>query len=424
MGRHDVLLARVPEDLVGHARHVVDWLVGDTLEFSELGQADIQRMLWLDLPTRWSIPAAEWPDVVEASARVLELAHRPILASWARSDDTRDVLEAYSRSRDEGIVAANAAYSRTGTIPPDTDLLTWGRTMDGAEANAYDELRKVLEAAVAVGDYTPGGAGWRQRQRALVERWLAAPSAYFDGWRPIDVIHTVRREEWAETGTPARRRVLAEVEVMVREAVPVPDGEPAPLVWLFDRLSEGVRLTQRGYLPPALVREGDERFGWSPAHPASREVDLPQLRELHDLLSQHRLVTKRHDLLRPSTRGRAVLADPAALWETAASAWFGEHTFDIRVAEIAAAVLVKAPMRASDVAVAAHEAVGPEFRAGRGGELVAFEVTEESVWRWIRLGAALGFFTDEPHRPAHALSDVGRLAALSALRARAHAAPQ
>jgi hypothetical protein len=57
MGRHDVLLARMPEELVGHARSVVDWLVGDFRDFSEVGQAEIQRMLWIDLPNRWPVPA-------------------------------------------------------------------------------------------------------------------------------------------------------------------------------------------------------------------------------------------------------------------------------------------------------------------------------------------------------------------------------
>ena len=420
MSRHDLLLARVPEELVAHARLVVDWLVGDTMEFSELGQADVQRLLWLDLPTRWAVPPEEWPDVAEAGARVLELANRPGLAEIARSDETRGVLDAYARSLDDGVHAANEAYARTGTVPPDTDLLSWGRTLTGAEANAYDELRRVLETAVVAGDYLPGQAGWRQRQRALAERWLTAPSAYFDGWRPIDVIHTVRREEWTSSGTQARCTILTEVEVLLREPVPIPDGEPAPLVWLLHRLGPGVRLTKRGYLPPALVREGDDLFGWSPSpRRALREIDVLPLRQLHEIVRHRKLVTKRHDVLRPSTVGRAQLEEPRRLWETAASAWLGAQPFAVHVAEIAAALLVKRPAETAELTATAHEAVAPTFRA-RGEGPVPVEATEEAVLGCIRRGLALGFIAARPHELENTLSRTGRLAALTALRTRSH----
>lgn len=420
MGRHDLLLAQVSPELADHARRVVDWLVGDVMDFSELGQGDVQRLLWLDLPTRWSVPAAEWPAVAEAGARVFELAGRPGLAALARSEETSQVLQAYTRSIDDGVAAANDAYARTGTMPPDTDLLTWGSTLAGAEANAYDEMRRVLEAAVVAGDYRPGTPGWRQRQRALTERWLTSPSRYFDGWRPLDVIHTVRREAWSTSGTPTRCRVLAGVEPLVKDAVPTPEGEPAPLLWMLDRIGTGVRLTQRGYLPPALVREADERFDWSPPpYRATREADLPNLLELHELARQHKLVTKRHDTLRASARGRTVLDEPSRLWEMAAVAWLGDHAFDIRVAEIAAALLVKGPAPADNLAATAHEAIAPEFRTRDGG-LIPIEATTEAVWRWIRRGLALGFVEPQQYQRS-TLSGVGRLAALTSLRLRSQA---
>ncbi|WP_020573148.1 DUF2384 domain-containing protein [Actinopolymorpha alba] len=420
MGRHDPLLARVPPDLAGHARAVVDWLVGDVMEFTELGLADVRRMLWIDLPNRWAVPEPQWPQVVEAGAQVFDLAGRPSLAALARSDETREILAAYARSREEGVLAANAAFDRTGTKPPDTDVLTWGRIMGGAEANAYDELQRVLEAAVIAGEYIPGTRGWQQRQKALAVRWLTSPSHYFDGWRPVDVIHTVRREEWVDTGTPARTVILGDVAPLLREPVPAPEGEPAPLDWFLRRIGTSIRLTERGYLPPDMVREGDERFEWSaPPYLASREVNLPPLTKLREVARQHKLVIKRKDELRLSPLGRTVVADPARMWEVGAVAWLGEHIFDIRVSELAAALLFREPKKAETIAATIHDAVAPDFRVKGGGQ-VSLSATTEAVWDWIRRGLALGLIDDRWRGPEYALTEVGRKAALTAWQARAH----
>ena len=420
MGRHDLMLARLPAELAGHARAIVERLVGDTMEFSELSPGDVQRLLWLELPTRWAVPASDWPDVLEAGARIFDLASRPGLAIIARSQETRDVLQAYERSLDDGATAARAALVRTGTAPPDTETLTWGARMAGREANAHEELRRVLETAVVVGDIRPATPGWRKRQRDLAERWLSSPSRYFDGTRPVDVIHEARRQMWATTGTPARRAVLAELEPAVREPVPTPDGEPASLTWLLNRVGSGLQLTQRGYLPPVVVREADECFDWSrQAVRASREVNLPELAELRSLASRHRLLVKRRDTLRVSTRGQRLLHEPARLWESASAAWLGEHVFDVRVGEMAAALLLTSPTDAESLVAKTHEAVAPEFRT-QGGASIPLASTSASVWQWIRRGVALGFF-DRRGWHAQALTQVGRLAALTALRTRSHA---
>lgn len=421
MGRHDLLLARLPAELVGHARLVVDWLVGDAMEFSELGQADVQRLLWLDLPTRWTVPPAQWPQVAEAAAQVLDLAGRPTLAVLARSEETREILVAHARSAEDGALAAEAADVRTGTVPPDTDLLEWGSERKGPETHAYDELRRVLEAAVVAGDYVPGTGGWRQRQRALTERWLTTPARLFDGERPLDVMYAFRRELWSTAGPPARCVILGEIEPLLRDPVAVPDGEPAPLVWLLDQIGPGVRLTQRGYLPPAIVKAADERFEWSPPpYRATRESDLPQLLVLHELLCDHKLLTKRREQLRPSVRCRSLREEPGRLWAASAVAWLGAAPFEIRVGEIAAAVMLRGSCPFDDVHALAHEAVAPEFR-GRRGEGVPTEATYEVLLGWFRRGLALGFLLDRRTSESE-LTGVGRSAVLTALRARSHGA--
>ncbi|MEQ7123549.1 hypothetical protein ABN034_03405 [Actinopolymorpha sp. B11F2] len=422
MGRHDLLLARVPAELAGHARLVVEWLVGDAMEFSELGQAEVQRLLWLDLPTRWTVSPAQWPQVAEATAQVLDLAGRPTLAVLARSDETREILAAHARSGDDGAQAAEAAYVKTGTMPPDTDLLVWGSRHSGPETHAHDELRRVLEAAVVAGDYVPGTAGWRQRQQALTDRWLTTPTRLFDAQRPVDVIHGFRREQWSTTGTPARCVILGEIEPLLREPLPAPEGEPAPLVWLLDQIGQGVRLTQRGYLPPSIVKAADERFGWSPPpFRATRESDLAPLLELHELLREHRLLTKRRDQLRPSARCRALREAPGRFWEVSAVAWLGTTPFEIRVGEIACAVMLRGSCTLDDLSALAHEAVAPEFR-DRHGRLVPEGAAYEVVVGWFRRAVALGFADGRVGGLERSLSEVGRPAALTALRARAHSA--
>jgi hypothetical protein len=420
MGRHDVLLARVPEELAEHARAVIDWLVGDVIEFTEVGQADVQRLLWIDLPSRWPTPSTEWLKVAEATAVVFQLAGRPSLAELARSEETAEILAAYARSVEDGLLAANAAYARTGTNPPDTDLLTWGRRLSAAEGNAYDELQRVLEAAVIADEYAPGASGWRQKQRALTDRWLTSPSQLFEGMLPLEVIHTERRETWSETGEPTRIALLGPIAEMLVEAPEVPEDEPASLRWLLGRIGDGVRLTQRGYLPTELVRAADDKFGWSPAgvRPAS-ESQLPPLLELHELVRSQRLVTKRRSDLKLSARGRAQLLEPPRLFETASVAWLGSQLFEIMVNEIPSAMLLGHPADSRTMCAVAHEAVSPSFR-DRDGEPVRFSDTEFVVWGWIRRGLALGFLQDLPRDSRYALTDSGESAALCALRSRAH----
>lgn len=59
-------------------------------------------------------------------------------------------------------------------------------------------------------------------------------------------------------------------------ALPGPDEiEQAtrPLRWLLERCVDGVTLTQSGYLPPALVAEAADAFGWSDRQ--AGRLDLP-----------------------------------------------------------------------------------------------------------------------------------------------------
>ena len=132
----------------------------------------------------------------------------------------------------------------------------------------------------------PGRGGWRQRQRALTERWLTTPARLFDGERPLDVMYAFRRELWSTAGPPARCVILGEIEPLLRDPVAVPDGEPAALVWLLDQMV-------RAYASPsaAICRRRSSRPPTSASSGVRRPIarrespTFPQLLVLHELLS-------------------------------------------------------------------------------------------------------------------------------------------
>lgn len=127
----------------------------------------------------------------------------------------------------------------------------------------------------------------------------------------------------------------------------------------------------------------------------SRELDLPQLRDLHLLLRHHKLVAKRQGMLRLSARGRAALEEPVKLWELAARAWLGDSPYDQAVNEVAAAMLLTKPTYWVQVAAAAHEMVSPMFRTPEG-EPVHWRLTQAAIWIWLRRGSMFGFVTYDP----------------------------
>jgi hypothetical protein len=68
-------------------------------------------------------------------------------------------------------------------------------------------------------------------------------------------LHTARSLPWL--------RVIdsAELDSSV-EAEPEADAVVAPYRWLLERVGDGVKLTQAGYLPPAVVTDAMSKLGW------------------------------------------------------------------------------------------------------------------------------------------------------------------
>jgi hypothetical protein len=87
--------------------------------------------------------------------------------------------------------------------------------------------------------------------------------------------------------------------------------------WLLARVGDGVRLTQAGHLPPALVAETLQHLGWADdwiGKPNREDQTLPVL-DLRDSAQRLGLLRKHRGTLLPTVAGRRVTDDPAGLWQ-------------------------------------------------------------------------------------------------------------
>jgi hypothetical protein len=310
---------RVGED----ARAAVEWLTGfagDELPavFSRRG---LQLFLWYQLPRKWLIGTDEQQAVAEALACFFDEvgAEALPLAALCRSPQTAELIRTGGRK-------LASALERSGLEPPDTPLLTWSELMSIEEALEHDLVANLLEDALDSGELVPGAKGWRQRQTELVERYLSSPDA--SGTAPLTRIHTARREAWLELpGRGDDREMLEYALASIDTHPPSPAAaEEAiePLLWLLDQLAGGVKLTQTGALPRALVRTAVERYPdwWDTATvgPPYQEAELYHLCVLHDLIDQLRLARRQRSILQLTPRGRALWADPQRLLTEVATA--------------------------------------------------------------------------------------------------------
>ena len=95
-----------------------------------------------------------------------------------------------------------------------------------------------------------------------------------------------------------------------------PDVVVAPYRWLLDRVGAGVRLTQAGYLPPALVTEAMAALGWEGdwiGKHNREDLTLPIL-ELRESAQRFGLLRKNRGQLLVTKVGRTLVDDPAGLW--------------------------------------------------------------------------------------------------------------
>lgn len=100
------------------------------------------------------------------------------------------------------------------------------------------------------------------------------------------------------------------------EEEPSPATVVVPYQWLVQRVGDGVRLTQAGYLRPALVTEAMLALGWQDGwYGKHNREDLTQpILGLRQSAQRFGLLRKNRGQLLVTKAGRSLADDPAALW--------------------------------------------------------------------------------------------------------------
>ena len=139
-------------------------------------------------------------------------------------------------------------------------------------------------------------------------------------------IHTERMDAWANSRPGERSRLAAAVLPRLLEEAGAPDGALPTLSWLLGHADLGLRLTARHYIPPALVTEAVDMFGWREqlAGALRQELDVFPLHTLRGLAQGEMGAIRRSGTsLVLSRTGRLMTEDPEARWRIGTAALVG-----------------------------------------------------------------------------------------------------
>jgi hypothetical protein len=311
-----------------------------------LTQALVQDFLWYRLPAKY--PDETWLPIARGAAALLEHLGLDRYASIARSETTTTILEAWREGDARGLSRYRAAAEASGVKPPDTDPLAWGSVMGMDEVSAYAFVETRLEDAIVAGELVPGASRGKSHAASLAGQLLQRPALHGDGRTWQQLVLEERRTTWVRTAYPEalRRWRAAHIDLLLGPPDPPDDLEHVlgSMRWILETCRDSVELTQGGYLPPPIVRDGVERFGWWewPGLPRS-EADVHQLGALRETAARLRVVTKRGRRLATSRYGVALLADPPGLWRGIAATIGATDEYAALLSEIIAHCLLDGP---------------------------------------------------------------------------------
>src|SRR5271169_4086070 len=359
-------LTREDPEAAGDAKAALAWLTGDE-GLETISLLRLQEFLWYALPVKWPMSTPGRVGVAKALGRLFMLAGLDRYAGVCSAAGTERIITAYAAGHEEGIAAYTEAIEASNAAPPDTDLLAWGSVMGPQERAAYDACAAAIELAFASGELSVGTRGWRTKRVDLVNRWLTGRSegsAGLGGDDPpqtplggdgslgtdtwLGRISTERIDAWAH-GRPGERSRLARALIpRLLEPPALPDDPLPTLRWLLSHADEGLRLTARHYIAPALVTEAVEVFGW-------RDQLVGTLRQELDVFPLHTLramaqtemgaIRRSHACLVLTKTGKLMTADPAARWHIGTAALIGpddgpQPDFAVAVREAALLVIL------------------------------------------------------------------------------------
>ncbi|HZR54124.1 MAG TPA: hypothetical protein VFB06_32065 [Streptosporangiaceae bacterium] len=433
-------LAREDPAAAGDARAALAWLAGDE-GLGTISLLRLQEFLWYALPVKWPMTTDAQVGVARALGRVLLLAGLDRYAGVCASAGTEKIITSYADGHEEGIAAYTEAIETSNAAPPDTELLAWGSVMGPQERAAYDACAAALELAFAAGELRPGARSWRIKRIDLVNRWLTAtpaagePAASVadprdseaaedeaDTW--LSRISAERIDAWARGRSGERSRLARGLIPRLLEPPAVPARPLPTLRWLLEQATDGLRLTSRHYIAPALVSDAVDAFGWrSQLTGATRtELDVYPLHTLRGMAQSEMGALRRSKSSLVLTRtGKLMAADPAARWHIGTAALIGTDDgprpeFAVAVREAALlTVLTSGPASYEELTAALtelHSAEGWGGDARRGlssGVRTELYNLRHRLWALNLLGKGTKL----------SLTETGVSAALSALLARA-----
>jgi hypothetical protein len=424
----ETLLAGLDRPSADLAREAVGWLLPEGADLTHLSQVELQEFLWYQLPLRRLAETSELHAIAWSLADLLAAAGLERYAALCRARQTHRLLDAW---QDANHAPAHKmmreAITFSGVDPPDTSLLIWGSVLGVAEQSARRRVSQALEQAVDASELVPGERGWKRLAVGITEVSLTMPMLDLRGGTLLQAVGRERAEAWAAGYPAVRQDLLTQMLPLLAGAVGVPVRASeclTPLRWLLEHIADGVKLTQAGCLPKALVREASDSFGWSDFTGGAlrTETDLPELASLNELTRRLRLITKKSRQVSLTAKGRRALGNSSLLWCSVVAEVFSGGTCEGEGAAVAAATLVQArsPVPLSTVqAMVRAGLVGrwptgegethehrPSFDASRNFGLLA------GVFGWIE-------YDDDGQNRTWMLTSSGRQAALMGLQLQA-----
>jgi hypothetical protein len=298
-----------------------------------------------------------------------------------------------------------------------------------------------------------GTRGWRTKRVELVNRWLTGrseavlprpaqagddPGPVADGSLGTDGslgsdtwlgrISAERIDAWAH-GRPGERSRLARALIpRLLEPPALPDDPLPTLRWLLGHADEGLRLTARHYIAPALVTEAVDTFGWRDQLVGTlrQELDVFPLHTLRGMAQAEMGAIRRSRTSLVLTKtGKLMATDPAVRWHIGTAALIGpddgpQPDFSVAVREAALLViLTSGPTGYDDLTRLLTDIHGVEGWAAGSSTGLASAVRTELYTLRHRLWALHLLGSERSFTAPLSLTSVGVAAALSALLSRA-----
>lgn len=425
-------LERTDRDAAQAARSAYESLTGGQGSDVITGHG-VADFLWYQLPTKWACDLAEKLFIARALGELFARLDMPWYAALCLADSTADIIATYERhGRGAGVKAYRSALASSGLQPPDLPgALVWGSVMGLEEAAAYWSASAALEQAIAAGKLRPGTSGWRRAAVQITTDFLDSQHDDVTGTTWLQWVHTERLQRFAESRATARARLAEPLADALVNPLPVPDDADevlTPMRWLLNHTADGAALTATGNLTRPLVAEGCRLFDWLTltGNPRS-ESDIVELGTLRDWAAQMGVVRRSGRQLLLSTIGRNVRAGGApALWRATMDALLGPTDAEAAAGETALMLLLTdGPYGYGQLNVAVAEVlVGEGWRNERDGEPISPDQAAGLLATLRRRLDLLGLTSRERLGTPAALTITGRVAAHTALRARALRARQ